>query len=255
MTPSLAERHPADSIGRETLVALDPRGRLRPLALAVEEPPDVELSQRSLKIRLARSAHQQSAARLLIRRMYAGRGYRLPLNERDANRVCLAVSDADRVVGTLTLALDGEAELAAEALYAAELDALRRQGRRLCEITRLAADPAAGARQVLFALFHIAYIYARRLKSATDAVIEVNPMHVRFYQRALGFEQLGEERTCPRVGAPAVLLRLDFHYVAAQLARFAGRPELARNEKSLYPYAFSEIEEAGIAQRLARLLA
>jgi len=41
----------------------------------------------------------------------------------------------------------------------------------------------------------------------------------------------------------------------AQLARFAGRTELARNEKSLYPYAFSEIEEAGIAQRLARLLA
>ncbi|MEO1767204.1 hypothetical protein [Thiobacter aerophilum] len=38
-----------------------------------------------------------------------------------------------------------------------------------------------------------------------------------------------------------------------RLARFAGRPELARTEKSLSPYAFSEIEEAGITQRLLSL--
>ena len=38
-------------------------------------------------------------------------------------------------------------------------------------------------------------------------VIEVNPRHVRYYERMLGFEVIGPERMNPRVEAPAVLLR------------------------------------------------
>ena len=47
--------------------------------------------------------------------------------------------------------------------------------------------------------------------AASDAVIEVNPRHARYYQRTLGFRQIGELRQCQRVEAPAVLLhrRLD----------------------------------------------
>lgn len=253
MTTALATPSASSAVGQETLVALDGCGRLRPLAIAVEDAPENELAQRSLKIRLARGAPQHAAARLLIRKMYAGRGYRVPEGVPSANRVSLSVSDGDHVVGTLTLGLDGAEGLAADVLYPQELAQLRQAGRRLCEITQLAADTGLGARRVLFALFHIAYLYARRIQGATDVVIEVNPMHVRFYQRALGFEVLGPERLCPRVHAPAVLLRLDFEYVERQLARFAGRPERARSEKSLYPYAFSEIEAAGITQRLVRL--
>ena len=36
-------------------------------------------------------------------------------------------------------------------------------------------------------LFHIAYIFARRMHDRTDLLIEVNPRHVRFYERMLGF--------------------------------------------------------------------
>jgi hypothetical protein len=36
----------------------------------------------------------------------------------------------------------------------------------------------------------------------------VNPRHVAFYRRALCFEVEGEERVCPRVGAPSLLLRM-----------------------------------------------
>lgn len=253
MTSRSATGAVVSSQGQETLVALDGCGRLRPLALAVEDPPAETLAERSLKIRLARGGPQHPAARVLIRRMYTGRGYRVPEGAAGADRVSLSVSDAEHVVGTLTLGFDGPEGLAADSLYAPELAPLRETGRRLCEITQLAADPGAGARRVLFALFHIAYIYARRIRGATDVVIEVNPLHVRFYQRALGFQILGPERLCPRVHAPAVLLHLDFDHVERQLARFAGRPDLARDEKSLYPYAFSEIEEAGITQRLLRL--
>lgn len=255
MNPASALRQPKPphpDVGHETLVALDGHGRLRPIGYELDDACGIELEHRTLKIRLARGARPHAAARLLIRRMYAGRGYRVPEGEHPANRVSLSVSDAERVVGTLTLGLDSEQGLAADALYRAELDSLRAQSRRLCEITQLAVDPAAPSRRVLFALFHIAYIHARRLEGATDAVIEVNPMHVRFYERALGFVRFGPERLCPRVQAPAVLLRLDFDYVQSQLLRFAGQPELAHHEKSLYPYAFSPIEEAGITQRLLR---
>jgi hypothetical protein len=43
----------------------------------------------------------------------------------------------------------------------------------------------------------------------TDAVVEVNPRHAGFYQRAFGFKSCSDVRTCERVNAPAVLLRLD----------------------------------------------
>ena len=72
-------------------------------------------------------------------------------------------------------------------------------------------------------MFHIAYMYARRLHRCTDILIEVNPRHVRFYRSMLGFEVLGPERTCPRVNAPAVLLRLRLDHAQEQLAREAYR--------------------------------
>jgi hypothetical protein len=43
----------------------------------------------------------------------------------------------------------------------------------------------------------------------TDVVVEVNPRHVGFYRRAFGFQPMSDVRTCERVNAPAVLLRLD----------------------------------------------
>jgi len=106
---------------------------------------------------------------------------------------------------------------------------------------------------VLAAIFHIAYIHARRLRQSTDLLIEVNPRHVKFYQALLGFTVVGEERMDPRVGAPAVLLRLDLAYAESQIARWGGHRELADQTRLLYPYVFSPLEEKGIEGRL-RLL-
>jgi len=72
---------------------------------------------------------------------------------------------------------------------------------------------------------------------ATDAFIEVNPRHSRFYERMLGFRQLGEMRICPRVGAPAVLLHIDLGYMDAQIREHSGT--LDSRERSLYPYFVS----------------
>jgi hypothetical protein len=118
----------------------------------------------------------------------------------------------------------------------------------LSELTGLAVAPRCGSKEVLAAMFHLAYIFGRRHRGATDLVIEVNPRHVTYYQRILGFRQVGPERTCDRVGAPAVLLHLDLDYVDAQIDSLAGRRGSA--QRSLYPYFFPKVEAEGLDRRI-----
>jgi hypothetical protein len=73
---------------------------------------------------------------------------------------------------------------------------------------------------------------------------------VRFYERMLGCQVVGAEREHPGVRAPAVLLSAPFAYIRAQIRAHAGTHELAGNNRSLYPFAFSSTEEAGILARL-----
>ena len=118
-----------------------------------------------------------------------------------------------------------------------KLDVLREQGRRLCEPSRLAIDKGVSKR-VFAALIHISYIYAHNIHRFTDYVIEVNPRHVVFYKRMLGFKDFGGERECTRVGAPAVLLRLDLAYMGEQIRKFGGLMEQHGGERSFYPFFF-----------------
>ena len=51
---------------------------------------------------------------------------------------------------------------------------LRAKGRKLAEFTKLAIDNNVHSKPLLAALFHIAFIYARRIHRCTDLLIEVN---------------------------------------------------------------------------------
>ena len=75
-----------------------------------------------------------------------------------------------------------------------EIAGLRRIGRTICEFSRLAVDPDYSSRQLLTLLFSSAHQYALTWFGATDAVIEVNPRHARFYEREFGFVQIGDLR-------------------------------------------------------------
>lgn len=101
-------------------------------------------------------------------------------------------------------------------------------------------------------MFHVAYMCGRRLHGCSDLLIEVNPRHVRFYERMLGFRPVAEERVCPRVGAPAVLMWLPLAYAEEQIACYGGLGESAVGVRSLYPLFFSPDEEEGILGRLQR---
>lgn len=164
---------------------------------------------RGYNIRPVRTPHQHGMASMLVQQMYTWRGYNteaLGLRPDDPNRVTLAAWQYDEVVATLTLGRDSPHGLLADSLYGQELANLRRPGRVVCEVTRLAVDPDFSSPGLLTALFQVARNFGKDMFAASDAVIEVNPRHARYYQRTLGFRQIGELRHCQRVEAPAVLL-------------------------------------------------
>jgi hypothetical protein len=209
-------------------------------------PLDVQV----FNIRLANSAGRREAASLLIRKMYGWRGYSVDSNDaHEANKITLYAETGGSVVGTMSLCLDSAARLPADDNFSAELDALRDGGRRLCEPSRLAIDKGV-TKRVFASLIHISYIYAHKLHGFTDYVIEVNPRHVMFYKRMLGFDNFGEERPCTRVGAPAVLLRLPLSKMGEQIRKWGGRMEQHGEERSFYPYFFPIWDEPGITARL-----
>jgi hypothetical protein len=207
---------------------------------------------RGFRIRAARSWGARSSASLLINRLYSGRGYKSnPLPDAGSpNRLTLVASDHDFVVGTLTIGFDSDERLLVDDLFPGEVDALRSAGRDVCEFTKLAMDSVVRSQRVLAAMFHVAFIHAHLIKGCDNLLIEVNPRHTRYYEAKLGFRALGPERLNRRVNAPAVLLSLDLWYAQSQIRKFGGMPELASEERSLYPFAFSVVEEAGIVGRL-----
>ena len=212
---------------------------------------------RIFRIRSADTDGHRSSVSMLVDKMYAWRNYDFPTSSprllQDPNRIVLVIYDADHAIATATLGLDSDTGLLADELYKDEADALRRQGRRLCEMTKLAVEHVVRSKRVLASLFHIALIYARYLHGRDDCLIEINPRHVRFYEAMLGFEALGESKICRRVNAPARLLRLDIDGADRKIRAFGGRGDSYPGERSLYPYFFSKTEEAGIIGRLKAL--
>ena len=225
---------------------------LRSEKARVDAPRAGERGERVFRIRSADSYMVRSAANALLQERYAWRGYHavsLP-SDQTSNRITLTASENDETIGTITVALDSPEGLSAEDAFPAEIGALRREGLRVCEFTKLAIDPDTGSKRVLAALFHVAYIVAHRMRGYDALVMEVNPRHVRYYQRMLGALVIGEERLNRFVNAPAVLLSLPFDYIREQIAAFGGQPETSADERSLYPFAFSQDEELGIIGRL-----
>lgn len=213
---------------------------------------DEEVNRRLFKIRSADSSGRRSSASILIDRMYATRGYRsTPLPDQQLpTRITLVASEHEEAIGTITVGFDSPAGLHIDDLFIDEAHALRDQGHRLCEFTKLAMDSVVRSKRVLASLFHVAYIFAHRLMGFDSLLIEVNPRHVRYYERMLGFKVFGQQRLNRRVNAPAVLMLLAFSHAHNQIDRFGGKPEYSLLERSLYPYFFSVPEEAGIVGRL-----
>jgi hypothetical protein len=211
-----------------------------------------EGSDKTIKVRLANTDGRRNAARMLINKKYAWRGYgddhQLVFG---AARTTFTAYDDDNVIGTLTLAVDSADGLAADTLFADEINTFRSlPGARVCELTKLAFDATVPSKPLLASFFHIIFIYGQRRHNCTDLFIEVNPRHRRFYEAMLGFQRIGGLKLNESVGAPSQLMWLKVADIRTSIDRYAGQGCDATT-RSLYPFFFSPREEHGIYARLA----
>ena len=196
---------------------------------------------------------ERDEAQALVARRYSARGYastRLSTYNEEALIVCSAYQGT-RTVGTVAVRFDSSAGFNADATFGTEMQELRATGQRICEFSRLAVDEdAADNKRVLARLFHLAYLHGHRLGACDLLVIEVNPRHVAFYRRLLGFTVQSEARVNERVNAPAVLMTLDLRRAAEWIAMYGGNPTLAASTRMLYPYFYGTSEEAAALVKL-----
>ena len=206
------------------------------------------------QIGLANTPSFRKGCNDLVNAMYAWRGYE---TQRDANasvyELTLQASCAGRVIGTLTICRDSLSGIPADALYKNRIDAFRSRGASVCELTRLAIEPSHRSKDLLGALFYHAYVHGGICGGLTDAFIEVNPRHVAFYKRLLRFQQIGEERVCERVKAPAVLLHREVSSVAQQIAEC--REYAREDEAAPQPHRILAGMRPTVARRQAVLAA
>jgi N-acyl amino acid synthase FeeM len=216
-----------------------------------DELVQVEDDSNQFKIFAVRHAAELSEASELLQRRYAWRGYAVqPIEARTRRRITLTAASEASTVATITAALDSRDGLYVEALYPDCVRKLRGEGRRLCEFTKFAVDESIRSQALLGAIFHVACMYVLEVHGCTDALIEVNPRHVRFYEQMLGFTRAAEERLDPSVQAPAVLMQLDLQHCAGEIARLAGGAAPGRRERSFYPHFFARGIAEGIVSRL-----
>lgn len=205
-------------------------------AAAVTRPAVPVAGVPQVRVSIARTLEEIEAARHLVHRRYAWRGYAFEsaapewvshAHPRRAQEITFVAASQMATIGTVTLGLDGPLGLCAEETHGDIVGNVRANGRRVCELTRLAIAERADSRSVLASMFGLAYAAGRSIHDVTDVFIEVNPRHVAYYSRILGFAVAGAERQCERVRAPSVLLHLEVEALAERLKPSTGAP-LAR---------------------------
>ena len=187
------------------------------------------LEHRGYQIWLSIDAGAGSRLPAVVRRLCAGRASgRDPCGQLAVspllNDAMLGASRAGTQIATIALRMDSPAGgLRADARHAGVIDALRREGRCVCELDRLALDQMRDCATILRALFELASLYAGEVRGATDLVIETHPLQAEIYRRLFGFTRASTEMPHTRLGASSVLLRLDL--ACAQEPESAGSGE------------------------------
>lgn len=135
-------------------------------------------------------------------------GMRLSVRQLLPDSAVFIACRQNRIICTLSLICGRGMGLLLEQEFGSEVDELRAHSGTLAEVTSLAAlrqgESPKRTSRVLTNLFRLAHAYAR-FNHLEHLLIAVHPRHSRFYQRFLGFRELGAQRSCHRVlGNPAV---------------------------------------------------
>ena len=143
--------------------------------------------------------------------------------------VFIAVKEGE-VIASVSLIRDGELGLPMESIYGKETARYRGHGSSLAEVSCL-ADCQTGqgcSTSVVVRLISLMLQSAKR-RGVDQLLIAVHPRHVKFYERFIGFEVIGEEKPYGTVcDHPAVAMVLDLNWMPfdypRMYARFFGTP-------------------------------
>ena len=242
----------ADDFDR-TIISFESPYRLKDLCPPPEGDPEIReerMGEKLFKLRFAQRDETFNNASMLVQKRYAWRGFPKAQLKKYPNRITILSFHQEKIVGTVTVGYDSEEGMLADEIYKPAIDALRAQGRRVGELSKLAIDENIGSKQLLASLIHIAYLYGV-IHECTDAIIEIVPRHKAFYEKMLGFKQIGEERMNNRVHFTVLLMHLELDYMREKIETLGGKGKAAK-DRSLYPYFFSAQDQEGILGRLLR---
>jgi len=203
---------------RPALFSTPMPGRLLRLTAPVSIP--VPGIGREIEAKLATTEEEWDEAFRLVAANYQSRGYEpagssavrfTPYHALPDTAVFVA-KHAGQVVATLSLVPDNVLlGLPMETIYGPEIQALRRAGRHLVEVTSL-ADQDLDLREFIAVFVTLMRLQAQYgiNQDADTWVITVNPRHRNFYRKVMGFVPFGGQRAYPTVqNHPAEAYLLD----------------------------------------------
>lgn len=180
----------------------------------------------AIRVETVTSPSQLRDVRSLVYRAYREKKYCLENEEKELNehpnldlavvlyastRVIRVVDD-DRLVGTVSMTLDGSEGLPTDRTFPRDTDEIRAEGRaeghNLGAVWRLAVSDKEN-RSVVGTLFDAVYDWLVQ-RCLSTALYVVHPSHEKFYRRIIGATVVAAApNEVGLYGAPAVLVRLD----------------------------------------------
>ena len=127
----------------------------------------------------------------------------LPTTEVLIAKIDDKTSDNDIIICTMSIVRDGELGLPMENLYPEEVKKYRAQEKHLAEVSCFAnlaslTNESDSSFSVVVQLMSL-IAQCASCRGIDQLLIVVHPQHVKFYQRFLAFEIIGEQKTCPSV--------------------------------------------------------
>ena len=201
-------------------------------------------------ITISRLAASLTEAASLINRRYSWRGYGGAHKlSNGANATTFVARRNDQLFGTLTLCADSDHGLNVDETFPDDMAFFRhKRNSTLCELTKFAVDYERDTLKVLASLFHFIFLYGTENAVGTDLLIEINPRHVAFYEKMLGFQRVGGLKTNRAVDAPSQLMWLSVSEIPEWIE--SGRHK--ENRRSLYNYFYEPGQQAAIIRELRR---
>jgi hypothetical protein len=214
-----------------------------------------KVKESPLDFRIVSNRWERMTAYRLVYDTYLRRGlispnhYRLrvtPYHLLPTTHTFIAVQN-QQIVCSVSLIGDGQLGLPMESVYSEEVGQARANGLYVGEVSCLASRHE-DFRQFLPIFVQLTRLMAQyaRGQGMDQFLIAVHPKHSRFYERFMGFEQIGPLRQFPSVqDAPAVACCLDFARIDRERPNcwndFFGTP-LPKAKLQIQPISQDEVD-------------